>query len=246
MTMSTETKKQRMTRRPTDLAYVHRELRMLTRGNLLIIAERAIELVPKLKLKALLADFVPLTEVAITSSPPASLIDDVRTFHAASLGGEYYEGFDVNSKNVTEKSKGPDAFIAEFDWLIRQCIRAAKTAPQLSVRETFELLFDLLRQIDKGHDEIIFFADEGGSLDIGVNWRAVFPAYFRCLAETASAEVFAQVVDQAIMAFANYERPHHLRTARRVASFAKKAALRALPWTAGDGAIGASGRLLNQ
>jgi hypothetical protein len=224
-----------MNRRPTDLKAMRRALRALPRGNLLIIAERATELLPKGKLKALLADFVPLSEVATTtSSPLASIFDDVRTFHAAGLGGEYYEEFDVHSKNVSEKSKGTDAFIAEFDRLTRQCIRAAKTAPQLAVREAIELLLDLLRQIDKGNDEIIFFADDGGSWDIGVDWGTVFPAYFRCLAETASAEVFAQVVDQVIMDFADYQRPQHWRTAHRVADVAQKAALRAVTVVRGD------------
>jgi hypothetical protein len=198
-----------MNRRPTDLKAMRRALRALPRGNLLIIAERATELLPKGKLKALLAD-------------------------AAGLGGEYYEEFDVHSKNVSEKSKGTDAFIAEFDRLTRQCIRAAKTAPQLAVREAIELLLDLLRQIDKGNDEIIFFADDGGSWDIGVDWGTVFPAYFRCLAETASAEVFAQVVDQVIMDFADYQRPQHWRTAHRVADVAQKAALRAVTVVRGD------------
>ena len=97
------------------------------------------------------------------------------------------------------------------------------------MREAFELLFKLLRHIDEGNDDIIFFADEGGSWEVGVNWSTAFPAYFRCLAETASAEQFAQVVNQVITDFSNYERPRHLRAARRVASTAQKAALRALP-----------------
>ena len=200
---------------------------MLTRGNLLIIAERATELLPTRKLNALLADFMPLNEV--TSSAPASLIDDVRLFHAASLGGEYYEECRGHSNNVDDQSKRTDAFIAEFDRLTRRCIRAAKTAPPLAVREAFEMLFELLRHIDKANDEIIFFADEGGSRDIGVDWRLVFPAYFRCVGETASAHVFAQVVDHVIRDFADYQRPHYLQIARRVANADQNAALRALP-----------------
>ena len=202
---------------------------MLTRGNLLIIAERATELLSAGKLSAMLADFMPLNEVEVTSSAPASLIDDVRLFHAASLGGEYYEECRGHSNNVDDQSRRTDAFIAEFDRLTRWCIRAAKTAPPLAVREAFELLFELLRHIDKGDDAIIFFADEGGSRDIGVDWRLVFPAYFRCVGETASAHVFVQVVDQVIRDFADYQRPYHLQAAHRVANPAQKAALRALP-----------------
>ena len=200
---------------------------MLTRGNLLIIAERATELLPTRKLNALLADFMPLNEV--TSSARVSLIDDVRLFHAASLAGEYHEECRGHSNKVDDQSKRTDVFIAEFDRLTRRCIRAAKTAPPLAVREAFELLFELLRHIDKANDEIIFFADEGGSRDIGVDWRLVFPAYFRCVGETASAHVFVQVVDHVIRDFADDQRPQYLQIARRVANPAQKAALRALP-----------------
>ena len=201
---------------------------MLTRGNLLIIVERVTELLSTGKLNALLADFMPLNEVAVTSAPP-SLFDEVRTFHAASLGGEYYEAFRGHSNNGYDQSRGTDAFIAEFDRLTRQCIRAAKTAPPLDVRETFERLFDVLRHIDKGNDDIVFFADEGGPSEVGIDWRSVFPVYFRCLALTASAHVFAQMVDQVIRDFADFERPTHVQAARRVANPAQKAALRALP-----------------
>ena len=198
---------------------------MLTRGNLLIIAERATELISNSKLKTLLADFFAINEIETASLTPAPLFDDVRTFHAASLGGQFYEELQIHFNNTTDQSTGSDAFIAEFDRLIRHCIRAAKTAPPLAVREPFELLFDVLRCIDKGNDDIIFFADEGGSGDVGVDWCSVFPVYFRCLAKTASAHVFVQVVDQAIRDFAVDERPHHLQTARRVANTDQKAAL---------------------
>ena len=202
---------------------------MLTRGNLLINSERATELLSAGKLSALLADFMPRNEVEVTSSAPASLIHDVRQLHAAGLGGEYYEECRGHSNNIDDQSRRTDAFIAEFDRLTRWCIRAAKTAPPLAVREAFELLFELLRHIDKGNDAIIFFADEGGSRDIGVDWRVVFPAYFRCVGETASAHVFVQVVDQVIRDFADYQRPHYLQIARRVANADQNAALRALP-----------------
>ena len=218
-----------MTRRAIDLKSVRRELRALPRGTLLMIAERAAELLSNAKLKALMADFFAINEIETASLVPPSLLDEVRTFHAASLGGQFYEELPIHFNNTTDQSTGSDAFIAEFDRLIRHCIRATKTAPPMAVRESFELLFDVLRCIDKGNDDIIFFADEGGSGEVGVDWRTVFPVYFRCLAKTASAHVFAQVVDQVIRDFADYQRPYYLQLARRVANPTQKAALCALP-----------------
>ena len=139
-----------------------------------------------------MADFFAINEIETASLAPASLLDEVHTFHAASLGGQFYEELPIHFKNTTDQSTGSDAFIAEFDRLIRHCIRAAKTAPPLAVRESFELLFDVLRCIDKGNDDIIFFADEGGSGDVGVDWCSVFPVYFRCVSQTAAAHAFAQ------------------------------------------------------
>src|SRR5262249_12426443 len=77
---------------------------------------------------------------------------------------EYYDSFNVNSKNYMEKSKGTEAFLAEFDRLIGKCVRATAKGPRPPVREAFELLFSLLRRIDEDSDSVVFFADEGGSL----------------------------------------------------------------------------------
>ncbi|HMA96488.1 MAG TPA: hypothetical protein VKP30_27570, partial [Polyangiaceae bacterium] len=198
------------------------------RANLLIIAERAIELVPRANLQALVGDLIRLDDLTKAKRSPANLSAEVQKFHEASVRGDYYESFGVNSKNFMDKSEGTEAFIAEFDRLLGKCVRAAEKGPQAPVREAFELLFALLRHIDEGNDDVIFFADEAGSWQVGVDWRTALPAYFRSLAKTALPEEFAREVDRAIKDFSDYERPRHLTAARRVASAEQKAALRAL------------------
>lgn len=217
-----------MTGRPSDLARIRLLLRQLSRGNLLIIAQRAAELVPSAGLPALLGDFVQIAASVDATTDAPSLLDEAREFHATSMSGAYYESFAVNGRNYTQQSRGTDAFIAEFDRLVSKCISEADTGPQPAVREAFELLFGLLRHIDEGQDDVIFFADEGSSWDVGVHWRVAFPAYFRCLAETATAEEFARTVDQAITDFADHDRRHHLAQAWQVATAAQQAALGAL------------------
>jgi hypothetical protein len=69
---------------------------------------------------------------------------------------------------------------------------------------------------------------EGSSWNVGVHWRTVFPAYFRCLAETATAEEFARTVDQAIMDFAGHDRSHYMSEAWRAATAAQQTSLSAL------------------
>jgi hypothetical protein len=144
------------------------------------------------------------------------------------LRGEYYESFGVNSKNFMAKSGGTEEFIAEFDRLIGECVRAVVKGPHAPARQAFDLLFALLRRLDDDPDSVVFFADEAGSWQVGVDWRAVLPAYFRCLAEVTPPEDFAREVDRVISDFADYERPHHLVAARRVANGKQKAALRRL------------------
>jgi hypothetical protein len=216
-----------MTNRPLELAQVRLALRTFSRRSLLIIAERAAELVPPAQLKALLGDFVDLDAIATATSAP-SLLEEVRRFDACSRAGKYYEDFAVNARNCPEQSKGTDAFMAEFDRLLAKCLRETETGPRPAVLQAFELLLALLRHIDAGHDDVIFFADEGGSWQIGVNWRTALPAYFRCLAETASAEQFALAVEQAITDFVDHDRAHILAEASRLARPAQQAALRAL------------------
>jgi hypothetical protein len=217
-----------MTGRPVELAQIRLSLRKLSRGNLLVIAERAVELLPSAGLPALLGDFVQIDVPVDVATEVPSLLEEVRRFHATSMSGKYYEAFPVSGKNCTEQSKGTDAFIAEFDRLVARCVREADTGPLPAVREAFELLFGLLRHIDECHDDVIFFADEGSSWNVGVPWRTAFPAYFRCLAETATAEEFARTVDQAIMDFAGHDRSHYLSEAWRAATPAQQTSLSAL------------------
>ena len=194
-----------------------------------MVAERAIEIVPRTKLRALVSDMVRIDELAEGKRGPAPLLDEVQKFHDASLRGEHYESFNVNSKNYMDKSRGTEAFIAEFDRLLGKCIRASAKGPRPPVRDAFELLLALLRRIDEDSDSIVFFADEGGAWQVGVDWSTAFPAYFRCLADGAPGDEFAREVDRAIEDFADYERPKHIAAARRVANADQKASLRRLP-----------------
>ena len=213
-----------------DIEKLRVALRRLDRGHLLMVAERAIEMVPRAKLLALVGDMVRLDQLAEGKSGAVPLLEEVRAFHDAALRGEYYESFNVNSKNFREKSKGTQAFIAEFDRLAQKCTRAAtKEGPRARVLQAFELLFALLRRIDEAPDSVIFFADEAGSWQVSVGWREVLPAYFLCLADDTPPEDFAREVDRVISDFAAYERPRLLAAARSVASAEQKAALRRLP-----------------
>ena len=209
-----------------DFAAVRAELRALNRGSLLIIAERAIELMPATQLGTLLSDFVRLTaRPAEAGNATVSLLDEVRTFYDTAKAGKYYQPIEINKRGRQGQSEGSDAFIAEFHRLLHTCIHAAEQEVPSGLRESFELLFELLSYIDEGNDDVLFFADDGSSLDVGVNWRNALPAYFGCLAEASSPEEFARTVGEAIANFVDYDQPWYLNEARNVANDAQRIAL---------------------
>lgn len=205
-----------------DFNAVRAELRTMDRGSLLIIAERAIELMPAKQLHALLSDFMRLTACPTEAG---TLLDEVRAFSDAAMAGNYYEIVEINNRGRHGQSRATDAFIAEFHRLLHKCIRAADQDVPSGVCESFGLLFGLLRHIDEGRDDVLFFADEGSSSDVGVHWRTALPAYFNCLATTSSPQEFARTVDETITDFVNYDRLWYWDLVNNIANDAQHIAL---------------------
>ena len=91
--------------------------------------------------------------------------------------------------------------------------------------DALERIFGLLRHIDEGHDDVIFFADEGGSWQVGVNWAKVFPRWFACLSATAVPEEYARKILAVVDEFEKFSRDKHLTMAKRMATTEQKKAL---------------------
>jgi hypothetical protein len=219
--------------RSVDLTALRGALRRLPRGQLLMIAGRAIELMPDGTLNVLLRDFLKVPHLDVDEIRIPTLLDQVRMFHDASLRGDYYESFAVDSKNCTEQSSGTDAFIAEFDRLMDKALHSAADNSRSMALAAFELLLALLRRIDEDPDSVVFFADEAGAWQIPVHWKTMLPVYFRCLAESTPAEAFANTVDGAITDHCNHQRPQLLAAAQSVANAEQQAALQR--WAIRDG-----------
>ena len=214
---------------PIDRDKLRVYVRKLDDEDLLVLLDRAINLLPASKLPKLVKDYVRPAELRPDGAAPADLLEAVRQFRDASLRGKYYESFMVNSKNFMDKSKGTQRWIAECRRLLGLCVEASRTDRLQETRTAFELVFALLAQIDDGGDEIIFFADEAGSWQVGVNWETVMPAWFRTLAATSSADEYADAVHSMISYFAHYRADKLLAAARRCADPDQEAALSRLP-----------------
>lgn len=207
-----------------DLAKLRSRLRRLDREHHLMLLDRALELLPPQQVPDLVRDFFRVDELRL-DGPRASVLDEVRAFCAAALDGEFYEDFLVNSRNCMTHSHSTAAFIAECQRLLRALCRTSDEGELQIAREGFELVFDVLREIDKCERDIVFFADEAGAWQIGVHWREVLPAWFRCVAAMEPPEAFASVVFSAIEEFGALDRDILQQRATQLASADQRRAL---------------------
>lgn len=185
----------------------------------------AIELLPPSKLAKLAGQYLDVKSLESAPKVERSLLAEVKAFEKASLAGDYYESFSVNSKNCQEMSRGTRAWIAECRRLLDRCVAEATKGKPVETREAIEAIVGLLRHIDECLDDVIFFADEGGSWQVGVDWKKVLPKWFVCLSGTTDPAEYAGRVIEVVDEFVKYDRDKHLTVARRKASPAQRKAL---------------------
>jgi len=203
------------------------EVRKLGNEYVFSILDEAIEMLPEAKLHKIVKKHLDLRRVrrdAERETEP-SLLTDVKHFEKASLAGEYYESFGVNSKNYMQKSAGTSAWIAEYRRLQERCVISARKSNPAEVRQAMDILFALLNHLDEGRDDVIFFADEGGSWQVGVDWDKVLPVWFKVLSATAEPKEYAQQITTLLSCHYSYGRDKMLAIARRTATTDQRNAL---------------------
>lgn len=89
-----------------------------------------------------------------------------------------------------------------------------------------DLMFGLLDRIDEGQDDIVFFADEAGAWQVGVDWPRVLPTWFKLLAATVEPAEYAQRIVALLSNHHRSGRDRMLAVAHRIASKDQRAALR--------------------
>ena len=197
-------------------------LRQLRRDALLAILDEALDLIPASRLAKLTKGHFPVNRMR----RDRDLVADVKTFCDASYGGKYYEDFCVNSKNFMEKSRGTETWIAECERLFARCVAEAGALPPERAREAVAMLIALLRYVDECHDDVVFWADEGGTWEVGIDWKAVLPVWFRCLAATAEPAEYVTQALGVIDDFVQYDRAAYLPKARGAATPEQRRALK--------------------
>ena len=210
-----------------DWEQVSRSLKRLNKDALIEMLGLAYEVLPRTRIIEVFGEYVDFEALAAKPRKSISakrLLEIVQQFHKDSLKERYRQDFNVNSKNYREMSEGTRGWIKETNKLFDQCVQVAEKGHHRQAREAMDLLFDLLRRIDDGED-FIFFADEAGSWQVGVEYEEIFPAYFAALAATANATDYATRVLELVNKYQTYHRDKHLRSARRAASPEQRAAL---------------------
>ena len=160
-----------------DRAKLRDALRTIGDESVFYMLDEAIDLLPPDKLAKLVGQYIQLERLRPDAGADAtkrSSLEDVKVFDTASRAGKYYLSFNVNSKNYMEASTGTRAFIAECRRQLDRCVAQASKGEAAETREAFDVIFALLRHIDEGNDDDVFFADEGGSWQVGVDWPKVF------------------------------------------------------------------------
>lgn len=218
-----------MARKPIqiDRAKLRAAVRELGNEHVFSMWDDAIELLPLSKLHKIAKKHLDLERLRPDADEPlrASLLTDVTRFEKASLAGEYYESFGVNSRNCTQESAGTSAWIAEYLRLLDRCVLNAKESNPAEVCEAMDVLFGLLTHIDKCQDDVIFFADEGGSWQVGVDWARVLPVWFEVLSATAEPEEYAERITALLSCHYRYGRDKMLEIARRTGTTLQRKAL---------------------
>jgi len=202
-------------------------IRTLGHEYVFYMLDDAIDLLPQTKLHQLVRKYMHVERLVsdCETTTKVSLLAAVKSFNQASRAGDYYESFMVDSRNCMEQSMGTTAWIAEFGRLLDRCVAEHRKIPPAASRETFDILFGLLDYIDECHDDVIFFADEGGAWQVGVDWVRVLPPWFRVLSATASPSEYAERISSLLRHHYAYGSDKMVAAAREIATAEQRNAL---------------------
>jgi hypothetical protein len=213
---------------PIDIRLLRKSIRnQLDIEELLGLLDRAIEMIPQDSLPELIEGFFDPDSLSVDELNERSLLDEVRKFHSDSLAGLYYESFDVNSKNAMNLSRSTINWMAEHQRLMARCLQESSRSEPEQIRQSFELLFNLLDEVDECRDDIIFFADEGGAWQVGVDWDNALTCYFTSLAAVAQPQEYADRVFKLIESHVDYNGDRYFELALATANPVQQKALKA-------------------
>ena len=120
-----------MARRRIDWEVLEPALRKLRKDDILQVLHDAYRVLPASRVVSVFGahvDFMALESPPRNAKSAASsrLLKTVEKFHRESLQGQYYEPFNVNSKNFMDTSQGTELWINECNQLFDKCVQSLR------------------------------------------------------------------------------------------------------------------------
>ena len=103
--------------------------------------------------------------------------------------------FVLQKTYATMLSRGSGSSLADCSRLLERCTKQAAKCNAAEVCQVFEIVFGLLDHIDECEDDIVFFAGEDGSWQMGFDWEKVLPAWLSALSATVAPAEYARRID---------------------------------------------------
>lgn len=175
---------------------------------------RAIDRLPEEQLVDVFGELMRYCDQDELAGPTPDVFEEVEQFVEESKRGVYYD--DPDSLPFGTHSDGTNRWIAECCRLLGLLVESSDEDPTQKVAEAFDSIFGLLRKINRGDDIIVFFADEGGAWQVGVEWDSVVPAWSQRLAVLEAPETCANKTLKLIDEFASYHRDTLVQSATEV------------------------------
>ncbi len=120
-----------------------------------------------------------------------NLYSEIEKFHKRSVKGYYYAPFMINSKNFMDIPQETDEWFSELSYYLDESSQLVKKEEYDLAISSFELLFDLINQMENGED--VIFADEYGTWMI-TNNLDYNESYIKSLAKIECKEIFTEKV----------------------------------------------------
>ena len=149
-----------MARRRIGWQVLEPALRKLRKDDLLQVLHDAYQELPASRVVSVFGVYVDLLalESPLTSAKgaaPGRLVKAVERFHTDSLAGQYYESFNVNSKNFMDTSEGTDLWISECNHLFDDCVQLSAKG-YICRNQRIIALLTLLRIFQQFSQEIFY------------------------------------------------------------------------------------------
>ncbi len=120
------------------------------------------------------------------------LLQEIEEFHRASLAGDYYAPFMINSKNWTHVPEETEQWCDLFAGFVAKASRLTARRKHEQAVACFALLFELFDAFNSGKE--IVFAEEVGSWMIPTQEKVWIKDYLTSLAATSTPEAFTAAV----------------------------------------------------